>query len=148
MSLNETPTGWTFTHGRTTYGPFATRDSAASSLYDLEHGRADVAAIQRHTAAYAALDAEDRPFADAITAWMERVDDRYRDMAMAGCILLEAAAFGTAKAQGVVTELMQMDEADRVVAVAFAQGMAMGYDQALAEVVDRVEKRQKEHAAA
>src|SRR5690349_17575420 len=39
MTITQTATGWTFTQGRETYGPYSTRDEACEALYDLQRGR-------------------------------------------------------------------------------------------------------------
>lgn len=36
--ITHTSDGWTFTHGKQTYGPYASREQAQEALYDLEHG--------------------------------------------------------------------------------------------------------------
>lgn len=150
MAITETPTGWTFDHGNETYGPFATRDSAAMTLYDLERRAISTEQVEHLAATYAVLDETDRPFADVITAWMDRVDEEFKPLAIAGCMLLEAAAFGTTHAEkvkagvdGIMAAAEDDDEVDDIVVASFVQGYMQGKEDTLARIEQHLREKQE-----
>jgi hypothetical protein len=65
MSIIETPTGWTFTQGSTTYGPYATREEACERAYDLERGKAPGGALTQDE------------IEDAVVTWIAKAIERH-----------------------------------------------------------------------
>src|SRR5262245_35719803 len=72
MSITQTADGWTFTRGRETFGPFESHEAAATTLYDLERGKAP--AQQPGDLLLAVLDYVDQLEQDerAVTDWILR----------------------------------------------------------------------------